>query len=110
MQTDSIALTIVDAGIFFSRNEASVEPFCPFISLGARYQIGGTRTDAIAGYSGGNLGLLAFGAQRSFVVGTVTGGATYHLSNGLDVFASVASRSGGNDHEESITAGVSLRF
>ena len=99
-----------DAGLAFARPELSTNPFRPFVSLGARYQIEGTRTDAVAGYAGGGLGLMSLGAQRARMVGTAAAGIAYRLPSGLDVFASAGSQTGRDDHQESITAGVRLRF
>ncbi len=99
-----------DAGVSFARPETSTNPFRPFVSLGARYQIEGTRTDAVAGYSGGGLGLVALGAQRARVVGTAAAGIAYRLPSGLDLFASAGSQTGRDDHQESLTAGLRLRF
>jgi hypothetical protein len=82
----------------------------PFVSLGLRYQIKGSRTDAVAGYAGGGLGLTALGAARADLVGTAAAGLAYRLSTGLDLFSSVASQTGRDDHQESVTTGVRLRF
>ncbi len=99
-----------DAGLSFARPETSINPFRPFVSLGARYQIEGTRTDAVAGYAGGSTGLEAFGAQRARLVGTAAAGIAYRLPSGLDLFGSVGSQTGRDDHQESVTAGLRLRF
>ncbi len=99
-----------DAGLSFARPEVSTNPFRPFVSLGARYQIEGTRTDAVAGYAGGGLGLEALGAQRARLVGTAAAGIAYRLPSGLDLFSSVGSQTGRDDHQESLTAGLGLRF
>jgi outer membrane autotransporter protein len=99
-----------DAGLSFARPEVSTNPFRPFVSLGARYQIEGTRTDAVAGYAGGGLGLEALGAQRARLVGTAAAGIAYRLPSGLDLFSSVGSQTGRDDHQESLTAGLRLRF
>jgi len=99
-----------DAGLSFARPEVSTNPFRPFVSLGARYQIEGTRTDAVAGYAGGGLGLEALGAQRARLVGTATAGIAYRLPSGLDLFSSVGSQTGRDDHQESLSAGLRLRF
>ena len=99
-----------DAGLAFARPETSTNPFRPFVSLGARYQIEGTRTDAVAGYAGGGLGLGALGAQRARLVGTAAAGIAYRLPSGLDLFTSVGSQTGRDDHQESLTAGLRLRF
>ena len=99
-----------DGGLSFARAETSAEPFRPFVSLGVRYQLEGTRTDAVAGYARGGLNLAALGAARSRTVGTAAAGVGYRLQSGLDLFASAASMTGKDDHQESITAGVRLQF
>ncbi|WP_380785619.1 autotransporter outer membrane beta-barrel domain-containing protein [Sphingomonas sp. R86521] len=99
-----------DGGLSFSRAETSAEPFRPFVSLGVRYQLEGTRTDAVAGYAGGGLGLGTLGAARSRMVGTAAAGVGYRLPSGLDLFASAGSQTGRDDHQETVTAGVRLRF
>ncbi len=99
-----------DAGLFFGRSETSAAPFRPFVSFGGRYQIQGRRVDALAGYAGGGLGLEALGAQRSRLVGTAQAGIGYRLPSGLDLFAAAGSQTGRDDHQETITAGVRLRF
>ncbi len=99
-----------DAGLSFARPEISTNPFRPFVSLGARYQIEGQRTEAVAGYAGGGLGLEALGAQRARLVGTAAAGIGYRLPSGLDLFTAVGSQTGRDDHQESLTAGLRLRF
>jgi hypothetical protein len=99
-----------DAGLSFARSDSSAAPLRPFVSLGLRYQIKGNRTDAVAGYAGGGLGLTALGAARADLVGTAAAGLAYRLSTGLDLFSSVASQTGRDDHQESVTTGVRLRF
>ncbi|MEG3178457.1 autotransporter outer membrane beta-barrel domain-containing protein [Sphingomonas sp. RB3P16] len=99
-----------DAGVFFGRSDTSDAPFRPFVSLGARYQIEGQGTAAVAGYSGGTLALEAVGAPRARWVGTAAAGIGYRLPSGLDLFASAASQTGRDDHEQSATAGIRLRF
>lgn len=99
-----------DGFLRLGRSELSAAPFRPFVSFGVRYQIEGRRTDALAGYAGGGLGLDALGAQRSKMVGSVAGGVDYRFSNGLDIFATAGSQTGSDDHQESASAGVRLRF
>ncbi|MEG8041258.1 autotransporter outer membrane beta-barrel domain-containing protein [Sphingomonas sp. LR60] len=99
-----------DAGVTLARSEASDAPFRPFVTLGARYQIEGQRADALAGYAGGGLGLTAVGAARTELVGTAAGGVGYRLPSGLDLFASASAQTGRDDHQETISAGVRLRF
>ena len=99
-----------DAGLSFARSDSSAAPLRPFVSLGLRYQIKGSRTDAVAGYAGGGLGLTALGAARADLVGTAAAGLAYRLTTGLDLFSSVASQTGRDDHQESVTTGVRLRF
>jgi len=102
--------SFVDGAIGFGRADASAAAFRPYVSLGVRYQVEGARVDALAGYAGGGLGLMALGASRSDIVGTVSAGAAYRLPSGLDLFASAAAQSGRDDHRESVSAGVRLRF
>jgi len=99
-----------DAGIGFGRSEASPAPFRPFVSLGVRYQLEGRRTDALAGYAGGGLGLEALGAARSRVVGTASAGVAYRFANDLDLFSTAAAQTGRDDHAETISTGVRFRF
>ncbi|WP_156025718.1 autotransporter outer membrane beta-barrel domain-containing protein [Sphingomonas phyllosphaerae] len=99
-----------DAGVTLARSDASDASFRPFVTLGARYQIEGQRADALAGYAGGGLGLNAVGAARNELVGTAAGGVGYRLPSGLDLFASASAQTGRDDHQETISAGVRLRF
>jgi hypothetical protein len=100
----------VDGGVTLTRSDASAAPLRPYVSLGVRYQIEGRRTDAVAGYAGGPLELVAFGAQRARAVGTAAAGVSYRLNGGLDLFSTVAAQTGRDDHQESISTGVRLRF
>jgi len=102
--------SFVDGAIGFGRADASTAAFRPYVSLGVRYQVDGADVDALAGYAGGGFGLRASGAARTDVVGTLSGGASYRLPNGLDLFATAAAQRGGDDHRESVSGGVRLRF
>ena len=99
-----------DAGVTFGRSDASEAPFRPFVTLGARYQIEGNRAVALGGYAGGGLGLVALGATRAPLVGTATGGVAYRFANGVDLYATGSAQTGRDDHQETITAGLRLRF
>ena len=99
-----------DAGLTLARSDASDAPFRPFVSLGARYQLEGQRATALAGYAGNGLGLVAVGAGRTELVGTAAGGVAYRLPSGLDIFASASAQTGRDDHQETISTGVRLRF
>jgi len=99
-----------DAGLSFARSDASDAAFRPFVSLGARYQIEGRGVDALAGYAGGGLGLTGVGASRAQLVGTAAGGIGYRLSSGLDLFTTASAQTGRDDHQETISTGVRLRF
>ena len=99
-----------DGAVAFGRSEASAAPFRPFVSLGVRYQIEGTRTEALAGYAGGALGLEALGAPRARLVGTASGGIAFRLNSGVDIFATATSQTGRDDHQESLSSGVRIRF
>jgi hypothetical protein len=99
-----------DAGVTFGRSDASNAPFRPFVTLGARYQIEGNRAVALGGYAGGGQGLFALGAARAPLVGTATGGVAYRFANGVDLYATGSAQTGRDDHQETITAGLRLRF
>jgi len=99
-----------DAGITVGRSDASDAPFRPFVTLGARYQIEGNRAVALGGYAGGGLGLVALGAGRAPLVGTATGGVAYRFRNGIDLYATGSAQTGRDDHQETIAAGLRLRF
>lgn len=99
-----------DAGLTFARSDVSEAPLRPFVSLGLRYQFKGNRIDALGGYAGGGLGLTALGAARADLVGTAAAGLAYRLTTGLDLFSTVSSQTGRDDHQESISTGVRLRF
>jgi len=100
----------VDGGVTFARSDASAAPFRPFVSLGVRYQVEGRRTDAVGSYAGGPFDLVALGAQRARAVGTAAAGVSYRMAGGLDLFSTVAAQTGRDDHQESISTGVRLRF
>ena len=99
-----------NGGFTFGRSDASDAAFRPFVGLGVRYQLEGRRTDALAGYAGGGLGLEALGAARTRAVGTATAGIVYRLTTGLDLFSTASAQTGRDDHRESISTGVRLRF
>ncbi|MDR6136423.1 hypothetical protein QE361_003430 [Sphingomonas sp. SORGH_AS802] len=99
-----------DAGVTFGRSDTSDAAFRPSVTLGARYQIEGRGTLALAGYAGGGLGLTAYGASRAPLVGTVTGGVAYRFAGGLDLFSTASAQTGRDDHQETITTGLRLRF
>lgn len=99
-----------DAGLTIGRSDASDAAFRPFVTLGARYQIEGTATRALGGYADGGLGLVALGASRTPLVATATGGVAYRFTGGLDLYATGSAQTGRDDHQETISAGVRLRF
>ncbi|WP_206378507.1 autotransporter outer membrane beta-barrel domain-containing protein [Sphingomonas paucimobilis] len=99
-----------DAGLTLGRSDTSDAPFRPFVTLGARYQIEGTRALALGGYAGGGLGLVALGAQRAPLVGTASAGVAYRFANGVDLYATGSAQTGRDDHQETIAAGLRLRF
>jgi hypothetical protein len=99
-----------DAGFTVGRSDTSDAPFRPFVTLGARYQIEGNRDVALGGYAGGGLGLIASGAARAPLVGTATGGVAYRFANGVDLYSTASAQTGRDDHQETIAAGVRLRF
>ncbi|MCD2316611.1 autotransporter outer membrane beta-barrel domain-containing protein [Sphingomonas sp. IC-11] len=100
----------VDGGVMLARSDASSAPLRPFVALGARYQIEGRRTDALASYAGGPLGLTAIGAARARLVGTASAGISYRMTGGLDLFSTASAQTGRDDHQETISTGLRLRF
>ena len=107
---DRHVASFADAGVGFARAETSTAAFRPFVSLGLRYQIEGQRTDAVAGYAGGPLGLVALGAGRARTVGTIAAGLTQRVTDGLDLFSTASAQTGSNDNRAAISTGVRLRF
>lgn len=99
-----------DGALYFGRADESKAAFRPFVSFGARYQIEGLRADALAGYAGGALALQGFSAARARVVGTAAGGVSYRLPHGVELFATASSQTGTDDHQETVSGGVRLRF
>lgn len=99
-----------DAGFRFARADTSDAAFRPYVGLGLRAQIEGRTPEAIGGYASGPLTLLATGAQRAAVVGTASAGLSYRLANGVEFFTAVDAQSGEDDHRESASAGVRVRF
>ncbi|MBW6526741.1 hypothetical protein KZ813_07820 [Sphingomonas sp. RHCKR7] len=100
----------VDAGLTLARAGASDARFRPHVALGLRHQVEGRRVDARAGFTGGPLGLDAVGAARASVVGTAAAGIDYRLSAAVNLFSAASAQTGRDDHQESITTGVRLRF
>ena len=99
-----------DAGMTFARSETSDAAFRPYVGFGARTRIEGKRADAIASYAGAPLTLTALGAPRAQVVGTASAGVAYRLPTGVELFSMVEAQTGQDDHRESISTGVRLRF
>lgn len=100
----------VDAGLTLARDDASDARFRPHVALGLRHQVEGRRVGALAGFTGGPLGLDAVGASRASVVGTAAAGIDYRLSAAVNLFSAATAQTGRDDHQESITTGVRLRF
>ncbi|MGK2912345.1 MAG: autotransporter outer membrane beta-barrel domain-containing protein [Sphingobium sp.] len=99
-----------DGAVSFGRSDESPALFRPFVSFGARYQLQGMSTDALAGYAGGSANLSALGAQRARVVGTAAASISYRLPSGLDLFVTADSQAGRDDSRESVSVGARLRF
>jgi hypothetical protein len=99
-----------DAGFRFARADSSDAAFRPYVGLGLRAQYKGWTPTAIGGYAGAPLSLIATGAQRTKMVGTVSAGFSYRLGSGLELFSAIDAQTGSDDHRESISTGVRLRF
>jgi uncharacterized protein with beta-barrel porin domain len=99
-----------DAGFRFARADGSDTAFRPYVGLGLRAQYKGRTPTAIGGYAGAPLALVATGAQRASVVGTVSAGLSYRVNSGLELFSAIDAQTGSDDHRESVRSGVRLRF
>ncbi|RYD28890.1 MAG: autotransporter outer membrane beta-barrel domain-containing protein [Lysobacteraceae bacterium] len=82
----------------------------PYLTIGARYQMKGRTSYALAGLGGGDLGLLATGAPRAPLLATATLGADIAVSQRLAVFGALSGESGDADHNASARVGVRLAF
>lgn len=100
----------VDAGFRLARAETSDAAFRPFVGFGIRAQVEGRTPHAVAGYASAPLILSAQGAQRASVVGTASAGFGYRLNDAVEFFTTLDAQSGTDDHRESASAGVRLRF
>ncbi|MEC3912801.1 autotransporter outer membrane beta-barrel domain-containing protein [Sphingobium sp. CR2-8] len=99
-----------DAGFRFARADSSDAAFRPYVGLGLRAQYKGRVPTAIGGYARTPTMLIATGAQRAKMVGAVSAGMAYRLEGGLELFSAVDAQTGSDNHRESMTAGVRLRF
>lgn len=99
-----------DAGLRFARADSSDAAFRPYVGFGLRAQYKGCMATAIGGYAGAPLSLIATGAQRAKMVGTVSAGMSYRLESGLELFSAVDAQTGSDDHRESVMSGIRLRF
>lgn len=99
-----------DAGLRFARADTSPAAFRPYVGFGLRAQYKGRLPTAIGGYAGAPLALIATGAQRAKMVGTVSAGLSYRFESGLELFSAVEAQTGSDDHRESVMSGVRLRF
>ncbi|MGK6321499.1 autotransporter domain-containing protein [Sphingomonas sp. DT-51] len=99
-----------DGAITLARSDASAEPWRPYVTLGARYQLQGQGVRALAGYADGPLTLAGIGASRAELVGTASAGIGYRPNDAIEIFAGASAQTGRDDHQESITAGVRARF
>ena len=99
-----------DLGLGVGRTEESAADFRPYASLGVRYQIEGRRTEALASYAGGPLGLVAVGASRARAVATAAAGLSMRVADALDLFSTASVQTGRDDHQEAISTGLRFRF
>ncbi|MAW99844.1 MAG: autotransporter protein, partial [Sphingomonas sp.] len=108
--SDSHVSGFVDGGIMVARGDASPARFRPFVGLGVRYQVEGRRAEAVGRFAGGPFTLEAVGAQRAAAVATASAGLSYRLKGGIDLFATASAQSGRDDHQQSASAGMRVRF
>ncbi|UYY77836.1 hypothetical protein [Sphingomonas sp. R1] len=110
LRRDRNVAGFVDGALSFGRADDSAAAFRPFVSFGARYQIEGRRADALGSYAGGALALQGYSPARARLVGTAAAGVSYRLPHGVELFATASSQTGTDDHQETVSGGVRLRF
>lgn len=101
---------LIDGGVAFERSRASHASFRPFVRLGVQYQLQGRSVEAMAGFVGADQNLLALGARRGRLVGSVSGGAEMRLGSPLSLFANASQTFNQDDRRASANVGVKFVF
>jgi hypothetical protein len=82
----------------------------PWLSVGIRHQLSGTRSSATAAFVGVPDGLTVAGVKRNATLANIGAGATVDLSTGMALFFGANSEFGADSSGESATVGLKIRF
>ncbi len=118
--TDSVfALTVAadhhtagyfDGGLRFESPEASTNRFTRFLDLGLRWQLQGQSTQALAGFAGQPVTLLADGVRRGAASALVSAGGSYRITPAVSLFASGSGEMTKTGSSVSATGGIRMIF
>ena len=98
-----------DASLKLARPDVQA-PLRPWITLGGRYQLQGRAPVAVAGFGGGALGLVAYGAPRARMTGTVDAGLDATVAPNVDLFVSGTSEFSIHGSRTGFNGGVKVFF
>lgn len=112
---DRDTIGFVNAGLDFRGGQSAMAVFQPLLSLGARTQVAGQETTAVAGFAGAPLGLVAQGlvaqgAERPPVVATATVGLDARIGPNLRISSALTGEAGDGETRATGTVGLTLRF
>lgn len=96
-----------DASLKFEAAEAQ-KPLRPWITLGMRYQLQGRTPLAVAGFAGGGAGLVAYGAPRARLTGTVDAGLDATVAPAVDLFVNGTSEFSGRSSRTGVKGGIKV--
>lgn len=100
--------TFVSGGL--TLHGAETAQLRPWLSAGLRHQLDGRRSFATASLTGVSASFTVPGVVRSETLASVSGGVSYAVSPGVELFASGNSEFGADSSGEGATAGLRLRF
>jgi hypothetical protein len=82
----------------------------PWGIVGVRYQLQGRAPVAVAGFGGGTIGLVAAGAPRTRLSGTVEAGLDAQVAPGVALFVSGTGEFSGRANRAGVNGGVKVSF
>lgn len=98
-----------DASLKFEKLDTQA-PLRPWITLGGRYQLQGRTPVAVAGFGGGAVALVAYGAPRARMTGTVDAGLDATVAPGVDLFVNGTSEFSVHGSRTGVNGGVKILF
>ncbi|WP_288418052.1 autotransporter outer membrane beta-barrel domain-containing protein, partial [uncultured Novosphingobium sp.] len=98
-----------DASLKFEKLDTQA-PLRPWITLGGRYQLHGRTPVAVAGFGGGGAGLVAYGASRARLSGTVDAGLDATVAPNVDLFVNGTSEFSVRGSRTGVNGGVKISF